>query len=461
MFNKHPKGLYILFFTEMWERFSYYGMRGILVLFIVAKIKNGGLGWNNVDALALYGWYTMSVYVLSIPGGIIADRLLGQKKTVLLGGILLVLGHTILAFKGDVFFFSGLILIVLGVGGLKPNISTMVGGLYKQGDPNRDKGFMFFYQGINIGALAAGVVVAFIADFWGWHAGFAAAGVGMFIGMMVYVWGWKFLKGIGEHTQPKRDAIGKKIKSKPLTKIEKDRVIVLFLSFLIVIAFWGAYEQAGGLMNLYAQSRTARTVLGFQIPAAAFQSVNPLFIILFGGLVANFWIRRRKKKKEDSSLYKMAIGNIIMGLGFVLMVGAAVQSQVSANGTVLVKSSMFWLIGAYFLHTIGELCSSPVALSFITKLAPAKYASLMMGIYFAMTGFGNKLAGILGEVAQSAGDKQVFGGIAIFSILFGLLLIVFLKKLKKLTHGAEELKLPDEDDIPPDSEYAEAPGVAE
>ncbi len=458
MFSKHPKGVYILFFTEMWERFSYYGMRGILVLFLVAKAKSGGLGWTAVDALALYGWYTMSVYVMSIPGGIIADRVLGQKKTVLVGGILLVLGHSILAIHGDIPFFTGLILIVLGVGALKPNISTMVGGLYKQGDPARDKGFMFFYQGINVGAFGAGIIVAFIADIWGWHAGFAAAGVGMFLGMVVYTWGWRFLKGVGEHTKPKKDSLGKKIKGKPLTKIEKDRVIVLFLSFLIVIAFWGAYEQAGGLMNLYAQSRTDRMIFGFQIPAAAFQSVNPLFIILFGSAVAAYWIKRRKKGKEDSSLFKMAIGNIIMGLGFVLMVGAALMSKVSPDGNVLVKSSMLWLIGAYFLHTIGELCSSPVALSFITKLAPVKYASLMMGIYFAMTGLGNKLAGILGETAQTAGDAQVFGGIALFSILFGLLLIVFLKKLKKLTHGAEEITLPE--DIP-EQEINETPGVVE
>lgn len=460
MFKKHPKGVYILFFTEMWERFSYYGMRGILVLYLVATTQKGGLGWDNVGALALYGWYTMSVYVMSIPGGIIADRYLGQKKTILLGGILLVLGHSILAFHGTGYFYTGLVLIVLGVGGLKPNISTMVGGLYKQGDPNRDKGFMFFYQGINIGAFAAGIVVAYIADVWGWHAGFGAAGVGMFLGMIVYVWGWKFLKGVGEHTSREKDITGKRAKSKPLTKIEKDRVIVLILSFLIVVAFWGAYEQAGGLMNLYANSRTDRMFFGFEIPAAAFQSVNPLFIILFGTAVATYWIKRRKKAKEDSSLFKMAIGNIIMGLGFVLMVGAALQSKIAPDGNVLAKSSMLWLIGAYFLHTIGELCASPVALSFITKLAPVKYASLMMGIYFAMTGLGNKLAGILGEAAQSFGDKQIFGGIAVFSVLFGLILIAFLKKLKALTHGAEDLAEPD--DLPePNPELLDTPGVVE
>jgi len=226
---------------------------------------------------------------------------------------------------------------------------------------------------------------------------------------------------------------------KPLTKIEKDRIIVLLLSFLIVIVFWGAYEQAGGLLNLYANKLTDRNLLGFVIPAAAFQSINPAYIILFGGLVASFWVKRRIKGKEESSIFKMAIGNIIMGLGFVLMVGASAQSQVSATGEVVAKSSMLWLVGAYLLFTIGELCSSPVALSFITKLAPVKYASLMMGIYFAMTGFGNKLAGLLGEAAQQFGDTQIFGGIAGFSVLFGLILLLFIKKLNALTHGAEEM----------------------
>ncbi|HED08399.1 MAG TPA: MFS transporter [Ignavibacteria bacterium] len=439
MFKTHPKGLYILFFTELWERFSYYGMRAILVLYIVAKTDNGGLGWSNTEALALYGWYTMLVYVMSIPGGWLADRVLGQKKAVLFGGILLVAGHTILAFEGIGFFYTGLSLIILGVGGLKPNISTMVGGLYKQGDPMRDKGFTIFYIGINIGAFLAGIVVAFIAQVWGWHYGFGAAGVGMFVGLIVYLMGQKYLKTVGNLVKREKNSLSEDVMRKPLTKIEKDRVIVLLLSFLIVIVFWGAYEQAGGLLNLYANKLTDRNLLGFVIPAAAFQSINPAYIILFGGLVASFWVKRRIKGKEESSIFKMAIGNIIMGLGFVLMVGASAQSQVSATGEVVAKSSMLWLVGAYLLFTIGELCSSPVALSFITKLAPVKYASLMMGIYFAMTGFGNKLAGLLGEAAQQFGDTQIFGGIAGFSVLFGLILLLFIKKLNDLTHGAEEM----------------------
>ncbi len=438
----HPKGLYVLFFTELWERFSYYGMRAILVLYIIASIADGGLGWTNTEALALYGWYTMLVYVMSIPGGLIADRLLGQKKTVLLGGILLCFGHGILAIDHLWAFYAGLSLIVLGVGGLKPNISTMVGGLYKPGDAMRDKGFTIFYIGINVGAFLASVIVALVADKYGWHAGFGLAGIGMLIGQVFFMAGQKYLKGVGEQPTGSTE-IDRKLKDKPLTNIEKDRVIVLLLSFLIVIVFWGAFEQAGGLMNIYAQEKINRTIFGYTIPAGVFQSFNPLFIMLFGTAVAGFWYSRRKRGKEESALFKMAVGTMIMGAGFILMVGASLDAQNSPDN----EAAMYWLIGAYLLHTIGELSSSPVALSFITKLAPAKYASLMMGVYFAMTGFGNKVAGLLGEAAQSFGELEIFGGIAAFTILFGLLVIAFLNKLKALTHGAED----QEDKIQPET----------
>lgn len=438
----HPKGLYVLFFTELWERFSYYGMRAILVLYIIASIADGGLGWTNTEALALYGWYTMLVYVMSIPGGIIADRFFGQKKTVLLGGILLCFGHGVLAIDQLWAFYAGLTLIVLGVGGLKPNISTMVGGLYKPGDALRDKGFTIFYIGINVGAFLASVVVALVAREYGWHAGFGLAGIGMLIGQIFFMAGQKHLRGVGEQptgkTQLDRDVL-----NKPLSKIEKDRVIVLMLSFLIVIVFWGAFEQAGGLMNIYAQEKIDRTILGFNIPAGVFQAFNPLFIMIFGTAVASFWYSRRKRGKEESALFKMAVGTMVMGAGFILMVGASLDAQNSPDN----EAAMYWLIGAYLLHTIGELSSSPVALSFITKLAPAKYASLMMGVYFAMTGLGNKVAGLLGEAAQSLGELEIFGGIATFTILFGLLVLMFLKKLKALTHGAED----QEDQIQPET----------
>lgn len=461
----HPIGLYILFFTEMWERFSYYGMRAILVLYLVSASTGGnaGLGWTGGEAIALYGWYTMLVYVASIPGGIIADKLLGQKRTVLWGGIILVAGHGILAVEAMWAFYSGLALIIVGVGMLKPNISTMVGGLYKEGDIRRDKGFTIFYIGINLGAFLSSLIVGYVGENIGWHWGFGLAGIAMAFGLMVYLWGQKYLKEVGNLlSQAERDegaslgSMFSELMKSPVqlvitsilmilstyyliaesipygllfifltlvtalmlmvykdltTQVMKDRYVVMILSFLLVVVFWGAFEQAGGLMNIYALEKTNRTLpfslplIGSEVPATWFQSLNAMFIILFGVAVANFWAKRKLKNKEASSIFKMATGVIIMGLGFIFMAMAA-DSYVPNQS----KSAMYWLVLAYLLHTIGELCSSPVALSFITKLAPVKYASLMMGVYFAATGLGNKVAGVIGEFSQ--GDPIVVNLVA-------------------------------------------------
>ncbi len=481
----HPVGLYVLFFTELWERFSYYGMRAILVLYMTATTMgdNPGLGWTSKEALALYGWYTMLVYVASIPGGILADRLFGQKRAVLYGGLLLCIGHGTLAIDNQTAFFTGLAFIVAGVGLLKPNISTMVGGLYKPGDARRDKGFSIFYIGINVGAMLASLIVGVVAAVYGWHYGFGLAGIGMLLGQLVYMLGQKYLTEVGNAP----DAAHRKeepglldlYKQLPkhqlplivtailllgslyvllqqswsygllaifltaiiamlmmiyqgLDKVQRDRFVVLLISFIIVIIFWGAFEQAGGLMNIYTEKYTNREILGITVPAAVMQSWNPLFIIIFGVPVANFWYKRKMKGKEASSLFKMMMGLIIMGSGFLWMRGAALQYQEVG------QSALYWLILAYLFHTIGELCASPVALSFITKLAPVEYASLMMGVYFAVTGLGNKLAGIIGESATDYGELTVFTGIAIFCMVVGVLLLLLLKPLKRLTHGIEE-----------------------
>jgi POT family proton-dependent oligopeptide transporter len=433
----HPKGLYILFFTELWERFSYYGMRAILVLYLIAETTsdNPGYGWTETEALALYGWYTMLVYLMSIPGGFVADRFWGQKRTVLIGGILLCFGHGILAVETLWAFYLGLTLIILGVGGLKPNISTMVGGLYPPGDDRRDKGFTIFYIGINVGALLAAFAVGTLGELYGWHYGFGLAGIGMVFGQIVFMWGTKFLKGIGESTSGLTKA-EQAAKKRPLTKVERDRVKVIIISFLLIIVFWGAFEQAGGLMNIYTKQKTdlSLDLLNFTVPASWFQSVNAFFIITLGVPIASFWVWWKRKGKEGSSLFKMAIGVIIMGLGFLFMTGATLQYE------ALGESAMYWLVLAYLLHTVGELCASPVALSFITKLAPLKYASIMMGAYFAATGVGNKVAGLLGEYSQAAGELEIFTGIAILCTIIGLLVIALLKPLKRLTHGAEEVK---------------------
>ena len=430
----HPVGLYVLFFTEMWERFSYYGMRALLVLYLVTQTtdENAGLGWTNKEALVLYGWYTMLVYVASIPGGIIADRILGQKKSVIVGAILLVIGHSILAVEQMWAFYTGLGFIISGVGMLKPNISTMVGGLYKKGDIRRDKGFTIFYIGINVGAFLSSLIVGYVGEVYGWHYGFGLAGICMLFGLIQFIFGQKYLKGVGDYLGKSENVEDREALKRPLNKIEKDRVIVLILSFLMVIVFFGAFEQAGGLLNIYAKDYTNRMLMGWEVPASWFQSLNAFFIITLGTIVAGYWASRKLKGKEASSLFKMIMGLIIMGAGFLFMSAAAVEYQNSGS------SAMYWLVLAYLLHTIGELSLSPVSLSFVTKLAPAKYASLMMGLYFATTGLGNKVAGLLGESASEFGEFSVFTGIAIFCIVFGLLIWAFLKKLKVLTHGAED-----------------------
>lgn len=457
----HPVGLYILFMTEMWERFSYYGMRAILVLYLVHETtsKNPGVGWTNGEALALYGWYTMLAYVACIPGGIIADKVIGQKNAVLVGGILLTIGHGILAVHGMFAFYTGLILIVLGVGMLKANISTMVGGLYPKGDIRRDKGFTIFYIGINVGALLSSLIVGYLGEKVNWHVGFGTAGVAMLIGLVIFAWGRKYLKNVGNFV-PKSETEGASfgelfgnLFKAPLqlgitivlvlfsvywmvtnsiaygilfifislvvammmmmyrditSRIMKDRYVVMLLAFMMTIVFWGAFEQAGGLMNIYASEKTNRIInwswFHFEVPATWFQSVNAIFIVIFGVIVANFWARRKLKGREASSLFKMASGTIIMGLGFVFM--ALASKQFMATGS----SAMYWLVLAYLFHTIGELSSSPVALSFITKLSPIKYGSIMMGLYFAATGFGNKLAGVIGEASQGEPAKVLVTG---------------------------------------------------
>jgi POT family proton-dependent oligopeptide transporter len=484
----HPIGLYVLFFTEMWERFSYYGMRALLVLYMTTSTigddRGAGLGWTSKEALALYGWYTMLVYLMSIPGGMIADKILGQKKAVLLGAIILCVGHGVLVLTDTWAFYTGLGLVIVGVGLLKPNISTMVGGLYNQGDIRRDKGFSIFYIGINTGSLLATLIIGFVVAQWGWHAGFGLAGIAMILGLIVYVWGQQFLTHVGNLEIIEEDAnevsygglLSKLFQSpkqltvaliltilsvfgwykmdwgygllflfltlisslmmmiyKDLTdQKQKDRFIVLLLSFIMVIIFWGAFEQAGGLMNLYTDTKTDRFIFGWQVPTVMFQSLNAGFIILLATTIAAFWAKRKLKGKEGSSLFKMAIGIIVMGFGFIFMVFAAMEFEKSGT------SSMIWLVMAYLFHTIGELCLSPVALSFITKLSPVKYASLMMGVYFAATGLGNKVAGVIGESASDLGEYTVFSGIFIFTLIIGALFLMLLKPLKRLTHSAED-----------------------
>ena len=485
----HPKGLYILFLTEMWERFSYYGMRAILVLYLITEVdnENPGLGWTEAEGVELVGWYTMFVYLASIPGGLIADKILGQRKSVFVGGLLLCAGHLILAYPEIWAFYTGLIFIVSGVGMLKPNISTMVGGLYPKNEQNkRDMGFYIFYMGINLGAATAALLVGYVGEEIGWHYGFGLAGIGMALGQLTYLYGQRFLSHVGnlvivekkKKSAKKQNLIFSIFKSVNSTigflvmtligiyvwlmfdawdygllylglafafgvaivvyndgknRIEKDKILVTYISFLIIIVFFGSFEQASGLMNIYAKQKTDLSLGAFSIPASWLQSVNAIFILIFASIIGSFWVWWKNRKRESSSIFKMAIGVIIMGWGFFFM--SAASNEYEINGI----SGMHWLILAYLFHTIGELCASPVSLSFITKLAPERWMAFMMGAYFAATGLGNKLAGFVGKSAFDYGDFEIFTGIAVFCTIFGILVILILKPLKRLTHGAEEI----------------------
>lgn len=432
----HPKGLFILFLTEMWERFSFYGMKAILVLFMVSNI-NGGLGWTKTEALELYGWYNMLVYVMSVPGGIIADKFLGQKKSVMLGGFTLCAGHLLMAYPALWAFYVALGLIIAGVGLLKPNVSTMVGGLYDEKDPKRDEGFTYFYMGINLGSLIATMIVGYVGTKYGWHYGFSLAGFGMLIGQMTFLYGQKYLTNVGNLVT--KDDVAKQVRKEPLTKVEKDRLLVVGISFFIVLIFWMAFEQAGGFMTLYTEEYTDTNLLGlFNVPAAIVQGFNPLFVLLFGPVVGAYWLKRYSQGKKSSAIFKMSVGTIIMGLGFLFMVGSSLEKQVDGTN-IIHKASLYWLAAAYLFHTIGELCLSPVALSFITKLTPSHLVARVMGLYFAVTGLSGYLAAKIGQQAEKFGDLAVFAGLAGFSVVVGLIFIVFESKLASLSHGIDEV----------------------
>ncbi len=436
----HPKGLFLLFGTELWERFSYYAMRAILVLYLTDKTLNGGLGWSTEEALNLYGIYTGLVYLTPLIGGYIADNFLGQRKSILIGGGLMAIGQFILAMPhsmtGDhvlLAFYIGLAFLIIGNGLFKPNISTMVGDLYENGDNRRDGAFTIFYMGINIGSLLAGLIAGTASTHYGWKAGFLCAGIGMLISLIMQMFlAKRWLGDIGlipaSHRAAALNTTGKK---ELLTKVERDRMKVIIIMSLFVIVFWAGFEQAGGLMNIYSQDYTNRMIGSFEVPAAWFQSLNPLFVIIFAPILASLWVKMGKK--EPNSPVKFAIAMFFLALGFVCMVGAALEQ----NGDMTVKTSMMWLVGAYFFHTLGELCLSPIGLSMVTKLAPLRLASLMMGAWFGANAIANYVAGVIGASIGEAGPLAIFGGIAVTAVVAGVILLLFSNKLIDWMHGAE------------------------
>ena len=445
-FLGHPKGLFLLFGTEMWERFGYYGMRAILVLYLVAMAQDGGFGWSNADALSLYGSFTMAVYLTPLFGGWLADNVLGQRKAIIIGGILMAAGHftmgiphSIVSGMEESVFYVGLTLLCIGNGLFKPNISTMVGDLYQEGDKRRDGAFTIFYMGINLGGALGPLVAGYVAAVVNWQAGFIAAGVGMVISVvMQLILSNKYLGDIGVVPSAKlsqqQSASGQK---EPLTKVEKDRIKVIFTMSVFSIIFWMGFEQAGGLMNLFANDYTDRMLMGFEIPASWFQSLNSIFIIIFAPIVAMIWLKL--DQKEPNSPVKFAIGLVFLALGFFTMMLALATE--GGNGGAL-QISMMWLVLFYLFHTLGELCLSPIGLSMVSKLAPLRLASLLMGIWFLCTAIASKIAGFVGSFlgegeAAMENAMGIFIGLGVTAMISAALMYFLSDRLVDWMHGAE------------------------
>jgi POT family proton-dependent oligopeptide transporter len=440
-FLGHPVGLVPLFFTELWERFSYYGMRSILILYLTASAAQGGLGYDVKQAAGIYGWYTMSVYLTALPGGWFADYFTGARLAVLLGGIIIALGHFSMVFHSTNLVFLGMALIAIGTGLLKPNISVMVGKLYGERDPRRDGGFSIFYMGINVGALLAPIVVGLLAkgetfrNFLisigqdptkSWHWGFGAAGVGMVLGLIVYVLSRGALKGVGDKV-PRRVKGGDTSQSAPaLTSSDWKRIAAILILFVFTILFWAAYEQKGASLNLFADKLVLTEFLGKSFPAPTLQSLTPFFVIILTPVFSALWLIL--KDRQPSSPAKFTLGLFLIGTAYLLMIPAAV---LTAQGRV----SFWWLVGLYFLEVCGELCLSPVGLSMVTRLAPARFVGLMMGGWFLATSLGNKLAGYLSGffIANDPWRlRNLYGGIAFGLLGSAVLLALLLPTIKKL-----------------------------
>ncbi len=478
-FFGHPRGLSTLFFTEMWERFSYYGMRALLILFMTAPLAAGGLGFDTGVAGAVYGLYTSMVYFTSLPGGWIADRLIGQRRAVLYGGILIACGHFSMAFPSLATFYMGLVLIVLGTGLLKGNVSVIVGRLYGPNDHRRDAGFSIFYMGINLGAFIAPLICGYLGQRINWHVGFTAAGFGMVIGVVQYVLGGKYLGDAGLHPAPAASpdaaaqlrsrvrlwgslfavaavllVVGMYTGALPITaqqiadaagyflvgitvaffvwlfaggdwtREERRRLFAICALILAAALFWSEFEQAGSTLNLFGDRATRTSILGWSFPSSYFQSLQPLFIITFAPIFAWLWLRLGRR--EPSSPAKFGVGLVFVGAGFALL---AVAASLSAAG---VKVSPWWLVVTYLLHTFGELSLSPVGLSATTKLAPARIAGLMMGLWFLATSVGNFVGGRLASLYGSMPLPSLFGAIGAVGIAGGVVMFALTPPIKRM-----------------------------
>lgn len=479
--RSQPRGLSTLFLTEMWERFSYYGMRALLVLFMVEAVEKGGMGLTDKTAAAIYGLYTAAVYLVALPGGWLSDRLFGAQKSVWYGGIIIALGHFTLAVPGTKTFFLGLVLVVLGTGLLKPNISAIVGELYPEGGARRDAGFTIFYMGINLGATIGPLICSYLGEKWSWHYGFGAAGVGMTLGLIQYRFSVKHLGQAGARPGKEGGLKGAEqlmllmalgglailvamslfgfVQINPiavarwtssaivavsvlyfgyilgftdLTKVERPRVGVIVILFIGAVLFWAGFEQCGSSLNLFAQRHTIRNIGGYTIPAGWFQSLGPGFVITIAPVMAFLWVKLAQKNLNPSVPAKFGAGLVILGIGFLVMAAAALPV---AKGHQVWPT---WLIATYFLHTVGELCLSPVGLSSVTKLAPRRLVGQMMGTWFLAASLGNLIAGIVaGEFNADALDRMPgqFMQMVLLPVVAGVVLLALARYIKRWMAG--------------------------
>ena len=478
MWMGHPRGLMTLFFTELWERFSYYGMRGILVLFLVDAMR-GGFAMSTATAAAIYGLYTSMVYLVALPGGWIADNLTGQRNAIFTGGVIIACGHFSMAIPTVYTFYQGLILIIIGTGLLKPNVSAIVGGLYPEGGARRDAGFSVFYMGINIGALCGPLICGYLGENINWHYGFGAAGVGMVLGLIQYRLGYRYFHTVGvmrhEDKEKRARAVRKLVMGAglllgviailailrlsvlkftiqgfaqglgyfvivlailyfslviflgKLETAEKKRVAVIFLLFIGAALFWSGFEQAGSSMNLFAERLTDRVFLGWEMPASWLQSVNPIFIIALAPVFGWLWVALARRKREPSIPVKVFLGLLLLGVGFLVMAWASLYVSEGGSGV-----SPMWLVVTYFVHTFGELCLSPVGLSSVTKLAPKRLVGQMMGTWFMGAALGNLIAGLVAGQFETWPLPKLFLGVALIAAGTGFLFLIFSKPIRKL-----------------------------
>jgi POT family proton-dependent oligopeptide transporter len=431
-FFGHPRGLATLFFTEMWERFSYYGMRAFLLYYVTASVASGGLGFSDAQGASIYGTYTGSAWGAAIFGGIVADRFLGQYRSVLWGGVLIMLGHLTLVFHALPFFYAGLTLIVLGTGLLKPSVSTLVGSLYPQGDHRRDAGFSIFYMGINSGAILGPIIAGYVAQRIDWHLGFGCAAVGMALGLAQYVFDRRHLQVAIDRMAAERAARAAEKSSDDskgaaaFTAAEWRRIVAIVVLFMFAILFWAGYEQAGSTLALMADRNTRLEVFGIPFPSSWLQSLQPIFVILLAPVFASLWVRLGRR--EPSVPVKFGLGLLFMGLAFVIMMpaGAAV------DGDATLKVSPWPLIAWNLFSELGELSLSPVGLSAITKLSPARIVGLMMGVWFLSIAFGNKLAGSLAAYVSTMPLQSMFSSIAAALIITAVLMFLLSQPVRRL-----------------------------